>query len=203
MNIIQILKEHVDLVNRGGYRPTAEGCINCGVCIDFLQVHEAVPRGVRFLDKDMIYCVQITVLRWACRACKKTFRHLPPFLRPYMRYSTPTILEISKRLLNSHKHITYEELVTASPPNQKKVSYENGKGTRIVPSTPWCWIVWMAGLLNNYFSFKPQVATDKSITQSEDDGYIFASTQANTTERFTELYHARKLFLHEIIWPLK
>lgn len=197
MFLIKIVKEHFELVQKGAYLPENITCKNCKNESNHWVFHEAVSRGIRYIENKMVYCAMITVLRWSCKHCRKTFRHLPPFLKPYKRFITPVITEISSKIILSTKHKTYEKSVTNSPPNQTKIVYADGSGSRLSASSCWRWISCMSEIFLHLLNGAPCAATESSIAKSEADTHMFSAFQANSTERFIELHNARKLHLSE------
>lgn len=160
-----------------------------------------ISRYLRHIIDERVHKEEIFVLKWACHVCKKAFRHLPPFLEPYKRFVTPTIIEVVNKVLLGPNHTTYEKSVTRRS-DERKLIYDDRSGSRVRPSTCWVWISWMAELMDHFSQKYPEPATEKTMSESEVDTHLFHHRQAKSKERFTTLHSARRLLLRKILCPL-
>jgi hypothetical protein len=160
-----------------------------------------VSRHLRYFIDERVQKVAIFVLKWACESCKKAFRHLPPFLEPYKRFTTPAIIEVVEKVLDpkTPKHTTYESTVTRKS-DDRKLIYEDGSGSRVRPSTCWIWVSWMAGLMVEFTLKNPVMASETTMSEAESDSYRFHPRQAKSKERFACLHNARKLLLSKKLY---
>jgi hypothetical protein len=161
-----------------------------------------VSRHLRYFIDERVQKVAIFVLKWACAFCKKSFRHLPPFLRPYKRFSTPAIAEVVEKLLAPKipKHTTYEATVSRKS-DHRKIIYDDNSGSRVSPSTCWVWISWMAGVMVEFTLKNPVMATERTMSETESVTQGFHPRQAKSKERFASLYQARKLWFSKKLNP--
>jgi|TARA_B110000091_G_C13651558_1_gene405620 hypothetical protein len=160
-----------------------------------------VNRQIRYFVDERVQKKVIFVLKWICYACKKAFRHLPPFLKPYKRFVTPAIIEIVKKVLGSRDHKTYESSVSRREDKRKLIYIASGSGLRVSPSTCWVWISWMAELRTHFSQKYPVSATEKTMSESEVETHDFHHRQAKSKERFANLYGARRLLLSKKLCP--
>ena len=152
-------------------------------------------RYIRYLSEDFrVHIDAIIVGRWLCPFCKKTFRHLPPFLAQHKRFMNQTIDQVAAVVL-TQKRKPYRKAVKRPPPNQMSYSYERDHGCGISHSTCWRWIAWMAVVTLAIFSQQPKAATASSCATLERDGHVFAPEQARSAERVEVLHQARWLHL--------
>jgi hypothetical protein len=161
-----------------------------------------ISRHLRYFIDERVQKVAIFVLKWACSFCKKAFRHLPPFLQPYKRFTTPSIAEVVEKILASPcpKHVTYETAVSRKS-DDRKLIYEDKSGSRVSPSTCWIWISWMAELMADFTLKNPVMATEETMSKAESDPLRFHHRQAKSTERFASLHQARRLLLSKKLYP--
>ena len=159
-----------------------------------------VSRQIRYFIDERVQKEVIFVLKWACDVCKKAFRHLPPFLKPYKRFVTPAIIEVVEKVILGLSHTTYEKSVTRRS-DERKLIYHDTSGSRVSPSSCWVWISWMAELMTHFSQKYPEPATQKSMSKSEIDTHLFHHLQAKSKERFANLYNARRLLLSKKLYP--
>jgi hypothetical protein len=133
--------------------------------------------------------VAIFVQKWACSFCKKAFRHLPPFIQPYKRFATPSIVEVAEKSLDSPstKHTTYEDTVTRKS-DDRKLIYDDASGSRVSPSTCWVWISWMSKIMVDFTLKNPMMASEMSMSEAESDSHCFHPRQARSKKRFASLH---------------
>jgi len=187
---------HRDL-ETGQFRPDGIPCQNCK-CEDCVWLpYERVVREVRYLVHGRVYYRAILIWRWTCSRCKKTFRHLPPFLEPYKRFITPVISHIAKRVLVEER-MPYEQAVLISKSDNRAIIYNRGDGSSLSASTCWRWIQWMATLLEPYLSENPKSATDMTFSKHETNSHCFNRNQAKSEKRHKNLHLARRV-LFEVI----
>jgi hypothetical protein len=161
-----------------------------------------IRRHLRYFIDERVQKTPIFVMKWACGFCKKAFRHLPPFLQPYKRFTTPAIIEVVEKILDSQspKHTTYEATVSRES-DDRKLIYDDGSGSRVRPSTCWIWIGWMAKMMVEFTLKNPVMATEKTMSEAEADPHSFHPRQAKSKERFTSLHNARRLLLSKKLNP--
>ena len=190
------------VINRE-YRPDDNlACMNCGEKHPHWRASELIRRHLRYFIDERVQKVAVFVLKWACGFCKKAFRHLPPFLQPYKRFATPSIIEVVEKSLDSPspKHTTYEDTVTRKS-DDRKLIYDDASGSRVSPSTCWVWISWMSEIMVRFTLRNPMMATEMTLSETESDFHRFHPRQARSKERFASLHNARKLLLSKRLNP--
>lgn len=160
-----------------------------------------VKRKIRYFVDERVHKTEIFVLKWACSACEKAFRHLPPFLQPYKRFATPAIVEVVKKVLLNTNHTTYEKTVSRKS-DKRKLVYNDASGSRVSPSTCWVWVSWMAEVMVHFSKKYPVPATEETMVECETNTHQFHSQQAKSKGRFDSLRQARRLLLSKKLCPL-
>lgn len=191
----EILEGHNKKVLEGLFLP--ENCpYSCESHSASLRSHELIRRKVRFIEDGMVKRSFSYVIVWACRSCRRSFRHLPPFILPLKRYVTETILDKVEAVLSSVRK-PYRKTVINDPPRQNSILYEDVVGGRSISHvTVWCWIQWMAAFMDTFLSENPEMA------KSEDnESFEFSPRQAKLLKYRESLYSARNLWLGSILTP--
>jgi len=147
----------------------------------------------------MAHRVPILLMRWMCRHCRKTFRQYPHFLEPSKRFITPTITLIVEKVIKSPRK-RYDDAVKTEGPNKIPHFYRDSD-KRLSPTTCWRWITWVALVMAKTLSSQPTVATEDTAQKFGAAEEFFHPNQAQSPERFAELYSARRLILDRQHWP--
>ena len=190
---LQHLEAHNLEVEAVDYRP--EFCCHCRASKTFLKPRQLIRRFVRFIRGCLVHRSHVFVILWSCSACHRSFRHLPPFLKPHKRFVTPTIEEKSSAVLK-YKRKPYRETVLNEPPNQTHIQYEGEEmdGSKLSHVTVWRWIQWMGVVMRTLLSTQPEMATEVP-----EDGFEYSKLQAKRPECMENLILARKLWMAQIL----
>ena len=190
MTTFQLLEDHQQKVACVEYRPAF--CVHCNQGKRSLRLRQLVRRLVRFIENRLVHRVPIQVIVWTCSACYRSFRHLPPFLEPKMRFITPTIVAKASEVLKRRRK-PYRKTIRNDPPNQTLIQYDN-RNWGLSHTTVWRWIQWMAGFMSGILSSKPEMASD-----TKDEPFEFSPLQAKEPGYMENLYLARRLWLAQIL----
>ena len=187
MSKFLLLEAHNSKVKCFNYRP--HSCMHCRAQRKCLRARQTHRRTVRFVEDGMVHERTVLVIRWLCKNCHRFFRHLPPFLRRFKRFITPTIKEKASQILSKpRKH--YRSTVVNEPPRKTKIIYAKGDGSRLSHTSVWRWVQWMGGVMADLLSRDPMMAT-----VGESAPFEFSPFQALKPKTIGNLTLARRLWL--------
>ncbi len=193
MFTFQQLKAHNDEVKALNYRPKT--CPRCHGSHRNLRPRQVISRLIRFILDRLVHRKVVLVILWTCSACHRSFRHLPPFLKPHKRFVTPTITQKASEVL-TEKRKPYRKTAVNPRPNQTPILYDgqNMSGSKLSHNSVWRWVQWMGAFMADLKSNHPVMAKDQP-----DEAFEFSSLQAREPEYRKNLYLGRELWLAQVL----
>lgn len=94
-------------------------CVRCQAAADQFYRHEIRLRTFWIIENQLIIAVLCMVIRWKCKACKKTITAQPDFALPRKRYTLPTILSLCGAYVTEDR-LTYRDVVIRHPFGHEK-----------------------------------------------------------------------------------
>jgi hypothetical protein len=189
----ELLEAHNQRIKAVEYRP--ETCHHCHGSKRSLRTRQIVRRLIRFITGGLVYRDDVFVILWTCTACHRSFRHLPPFLKPHKRFVTPNIVEKSSEVLK-RKRKPYRQAALNEPPNKTAILYDGKEmmGSKLSHVTVWRWVQWMGEFMSGLLSTQPKMAT-----KAPEDGFEFSELQAKEPKCRENLVLARRLWLAQVL----
>jgi hypothetical protein len=122
--------------------PKLDKCHYCHVENTLFKQHDSRERKVRILLENLsIQMIIITLFRWKCIYCNRTFTFYPCFLMPYKRFATDSIMKLNENYIHIGE-TSYRKIVR---PNGSHYAYDdNNKFCELSHSTVWNWVQTLA-----------------------------------------------------------
>ena len=186
----QLLKAHNKKVDAVEYRP--KFCKYCKKGRGCLRPRQLIRRLIRFFEDRLIHRLHVHVYLWACSACGRSFRHLPPFLKPNKRFATPTIINRTSEVLK-RKRRPYRKTALNEAPNPIPIVYDK-ENVALAHTSVWRWIQCMAETMTQIISAKPKMATGL-----ETETFEFSELQWKEPEYRENLNLARQFLMGQFL----
>ena len=122
--------------------PCLESCPLCYSHNITFKQHDSRTRELRYCEYFFVKTFLLTLFRFKCSVCKKTFTFYPDFLLPYKRFITPSILSLCQAYL-SMGEASYRQIVR---PNDSQYAYQDSSNQELSHVSLWNWFKGLSAL---------------------------------------------------------